>query len=629
LPYLKIDPNGTITLKGTGEVLILIDGKGNRQSTKETNNQLKSMRSDNIEKIEIYTNPPAKFDAQGAAVVNIITKKDKMYSEAHSSYDSRLYPESGNNGLNYNAISSGATINYGFDKWKLSGTVDLTRFNNSFDKSVAITQFPNSVRESINKSENNTFNDINSSLSIGYDFDTKNEIVLKASYSTNLIPNEYSQNTVLRDNKNIILQKINATLISSASNEDIGLIASFTHKFDKSGNKKISFDANYGQFFSSENLGITFSNELPKPFNQTSDYFIQHSSAKGDFTTNWKEYTLETGAKFTQIQNRDDYLANIDASRFSYKETILAYYLSTKKTFNKFSIQGGLRTEWTQSTGKSSLVKDEIVREYLNIFPSLFVQYTINDNASLNFSANKRIIRPSFSSFNPASYVTNDAFATMAGNSNLLPQFIYKYEIGGTFKDFNIVISYTLNKNNRVVFGMDKGDNILRQEAINQNLGNWTMNLYYPINITAKWQSTQMATLYNYAVLSPNVPNRAWTYDFNTTQTYQINDKTSVEFTVSYAATQRMMYWKMSDVFMSGIAIKTTLKNDFDLSFRIDNLLGTGKMKWTSDYGGTINTSTPVLNSRGFNISLNYRFRTGNKFKINRRKTNDFGEIRH
>lgn len=172
---------------------------------------------------------------------------------------------------------------------------------------------------------------------------------------------------------------------------------------------------------------------------------IDNFSLKADFEHPMKAFDFSYGGKVSFVKSNSDvfYYNTISGSEvldanqsnvFEYKENNQAVYINGNKKFNdKFSFQLGLRLENTQTNGYSETLHQEVKNDYLKLFPSLYLDYQLNENHGFNFTYGKRINRPGFGLMNPfRSYINSNSYSE--GNPFLRPSFSNNFDFTYSFK---------------------------------------------------------------------------------------------------------------------------------------------------------------------------------------------------
>jgi hypothetical protein len=435
--------NDAIALIGKGSVNILIDGKLLQLSGDDLVNYLKSISADNINRIEIITTPPAQYDAAGnSGLINVVLKKDKrdgMNGTVRAGYQqASLGTIIAGAGLNYhkNKISLNAGLNYNYGAVK------------PVENSVAY--FPTQTFESKDLREDKR-NFIQSS--VGIDYELHKGGILGIQYiGMQARPDMLEQSTTLVKNGNNL---VDSTLSTNANGKRKYLSNSINLNYawdiDSTGKKlsanvnRMWYSADQDRHYVSQNY--TDSDVPTAPANDNKamgSQTITITTAQIDVTHPTKFFALSYGGKLSFIDNnsnnsflalhndvyqKDDSLSN----QFNYEEKVQALYFSASKEIGKWSFQAGLRGEFTQTKGQSVRINQTNTNNYFQLFPTAYIQYSINVNNVFNINYSKRIERPGYSSLDPFRwYVTPYMYAE--GNPFLQPSFNHNFELSYTFK---------------------------------------------------------------------------------------------------------------------------------------------------------------------------------------------------
>jgi hypothetical protein len=457
-PRVQIQ-NDEIKIAGRGIVAVLINDRLVHLSGEELSQYLKSIPSNEIQKIEVITNPPAKYDAQGTALINIVMKNDKKQGYNGSIMGSFIQAQ-------YQGGNVGATFNY--TKKKISFNTSITnQLNKGYREETHILKYYNQTWKdtTINPKKNNN---ISGRLGLNIDIDNKNTLGFNYSGDWNKVFWEKEHIiTRIRDNNEILMQSIRNEANTNRNLYNHSFVTYYTLKMDTTGKK---LDIGFDFFNSYRNINRNYTNETYNSLDSLLSYPIPQENTNGlqksyiytinadmEHPTNYG--TWHYGSKFTFFNVRSDnkqsilqennsYLIDTTRSNlFDYKEYNEAIYGSFNKVFEKIELQIGLRLEYTQLIGKLVNSGEVNKQSYIRPFPSLMLQYTINENHQLNFSSNSRIDRPAFFQLNPFRfYYTQYNYAE--GNPNLKPLISYNFSLDYVLKEnynFSIYYNYSLN----------------------------------------------------------------------------------------------------------------------------------------------------------------------------------------
>ncbi|RKS02541.1 outer membrane beta-barrel family protein [Flavobacterium sp. 102] len=553
-PGISVDQNGTITFKGKSGVQVFIDDKPTYLSGAELEAYLKSLPASTLDKIELMTNPPAKYDAAGGAgIINIVSKRSKTKG-FNGNLTSRVSQgkRSGNRqGLNFNYMNNKIRLfgNIGFAEQNPIN--DLFIFRKFKDNSGNATSlfYQNSFIDTKVQSKN---------ARIGLDYYLSDKTTIGLGLSGILRNN--NQNSDVRseitDANSVLDSSIIAYNKQKQKFKNGGITLNFRHELDSLG-QRLTVDVDYLKYDTA--VKQTFNNYIYQPDNTLSSQDelkgdlpsdIDIYSLKSDYTLPMKNgSTFEAGYKvsYTKTDNIADYRDVINneeipnyatSNHFKYDEIINAAYVNFSTNYKRFSFQTGLRVENTESKGNQlgniEQPASKFKRNYTNLFPTVYVQYkldSIGDN-SLVINYGRRINRPYFQDLNP--FVSPlDRFTFYSGNPFLNPSFANNYELSYRYKSiFSTTLSYgastddineTIEINDGIYYS--RPGNIGKSEFFSLNA-----SLQLELN---KWWSTN---IYN-EVTHTRYKSKLYTEDLESSGTFwSININNSFKFQKGWSA---------------------------------------------------------------------------------------------
>lgn len=429
--------DGGVSIVGKSGVAVMINERLINLSGNELMQYLKTLRSDDVSRIEVITTPPAKYDAQGnSGLINIVLKKKKdngFQVTLNSTYFQRTYGGIGNN----------ANINYQSEKLLLS--MGLRHYDVAF-RSVENASLIGVPTSTIQADKRKDFNDggglninldykINESSNVGVIYDGSiGNANMDISSSTDYLTNRTLDSTLWTNATH--RQSLNFHTLSGY----------YDLKLDTSG-RKLSF---IGNFLSNRPKNpVDFTSENSQSQNSytvrnESDVSYQIFSGQADLSYPTKAVNLDMGVKYTDISNSSsvrylnltngDYIIDPGKSNiFDYAEKNYAAYASGFRQLNdKLAAQVGIRYEYTDVKGFSPETGTENTFDYGNFFPNGYISFTPNDKHTLSLSYSRRINRPGFGNLNPFRWYSNP-YTYSTGNPNLLPSFNNNFELGYVF----------------------------------------------------------------------------------------------------------------------------------------------------------------------------------------------------
>lgn len=521
-PGVNIDQNDVISLRGKQGVIIMIDGKPTPMTGTDLANYLKGLPSSSLDRIDIITNPSAKYDAAGnSGIIDIHMKKDQRLGAngtLTAGYGQGVYPKA----------NAGTTLNYRNKKINVFGNYSYA-YRKGLNHLILDRNFyTNGAFDGEDKKDNYTTFPLNFHVArLGADLFIDKKTIIGFVVNSNFIDyrNLNTNNSTVIDNQQQPSYTFQTHQNGTSGNNNTIANINFKHTFDTSG-KEFTADIDYGVYHSnalSENTTFYYkldgSSFLPSYIllgNQ--DGRLTLKTAKADYVNPLKKGArLEAGFKTSDVASDND-AKFFDASsgtpkndttktnHFLYKEYNNAGYINFSREYKKFNIQVGMRGEKT--TLKTHQVKGETYFDssYFQLFPSAFFNYKITKDQTLGFSVSRRIDRPNYSSLNPFLFLI-DVSTYNTGNTGLLPQLTWSYEANYTFKNLNFALNYSHTKDvQNIAIAKFKDvfpnshfadSNITVQIPVNLTASDYLgLSISAPVSITSWWSMVNNADFY-------------------------------------------------------------------------------------------------------------------------------------
>ncbi|WP_345239402.1 outer membrane beta-barrel protein [Nibrella saemangeumensis] len=522
-PGVTIDrQSDQLQLKGKSGVIVMIDGKQTYLSSQEVANLLKNTPSDNIEKIEIITNPSSKYDAAGnVGIINIRMKKNQNF---------------GTNGTLTAGVGYGrfekynSALNLNHREGKINAFGNYSYFHNRRFQENEINRvipYNGTVTYFDQKSYRpNNFDGHNFRGGIDYFISKKSTVGVLATGFINdwQQPNGINHSVMRNADREITMMP---TTNVTVKNKWTNLTGNLNYKYDFNGKgRELTADMDYSRFNgdSYNNLVTRYvdaNNQTVKPTENVRNDMpsaIDIWAFKADYVHPTKTGKFEAGVKSSYVQSDNDLVYQnlidsrwiVDATksnRFKYTENVNAAYASFGgKLSKKTSIQAGLRLEQTLSRGNSVTLNKIVDRNYLNLFPTLFVSRQIDTNNVLNLSYSRRIDRPNYQNLNPFVFYL-DPYTYQQGNPYLKPQFTNSIQLTHVYKGaFSTSLSYS--RTNDVIVNEVPGqiaeknityvtsDNLATQDNV-------SLTLSFPVRVSKWWNMQNNVTGYYNKFQSP------------------------------------------------------------------------------------------------------------------------------
>jgi hypothetical protein len=409
-------------------VQVYINDRKVQLTASELQTLLENYSAENIKSIEVITTPPARYDAEGGAILNIITTKSiapGYKGNINGAWTQAVFPK----------YQLGTSHYYKTDKLNLFGSYTFSP-RKEFKEDISFINFRDSngntsARWETDFERTTRSQGHNANLLLDYQLDERN--ILNFSSSFSLSPNKTFQNRVFT---NIITDPaedgVYQFLTNSELEEDLYNLAfdlEYQHQLESGGqfSAKSHFTSFSQDRLQQVNTSIfeAFGGMTENHFNTDAAQEVNIFTAQLDYLNEISTWNLELGAKTSIINSLSglDYYdsgvyANELSDNFSYDENIYAAYFSLAKDWTKWSVKGGLRGEYTDRMGDSRSMEQIDDREYFELFPTFYLQHNFSEDHSLTFDYSRRIQRPRYESLNPFRYYLTE-FDFNAGNPNL------------------------------------------------------------------------------------------------------------------------------------------------------------------------------------------------------------------
>lgn len=445
VPSLSVDMDGTVSLRGSSNVRILIDGKPSAMAGSDITQTLQSLPANSIQSIEVITNPSSKYDAEGqSGIINIVLKKN-----IRRGLNGMITASGGS----YNNYDGGISLNYRDEKFNYYGNYNFRKSNRLGDGFNKNTNLSNNGRTENTSENSRKGNGHSGKLGIDYNIDDKTTIGLSSNFS-------------IRDNnrsEELFYQYFNQPDLSGTSNriteqneDDFGydLNLDFRRDFNRPGENLMANFAygkstedgvqHFNQVFSEDapdDQRINNTSEVGKNANIQIDYvlpFDEENKLEAGYRTSIRyddeEQISDSFDPVSKSLVRDYDLTN----RFEMEDIVHSVYSNYQnKITDKLGFQLGLRLEQAylntiyESLDPSVAEENRLTEgklDYLRLYPSLFLTQQIGEDEQLQASYTRRVRRPRGWQVNPFIDIS-DPMNIRTGNPNLMPEDIHSFEL--------------------------------------------------------------------------------------------------------------------------------------------------------------------------------------------------------
>ncbi len=502
-PGVTVDAGDNLALRGRQGLLVVIDGKRVPLTGTALADYLRALPAEQLQSIELITNPPAQYDAQGSAgVIAINLKKDQRLGtngSANASYGrSEDGKFTGGLALNHRRKGLNAYGNYTYTDRRYFQRVDFDRYF------FATPQLPAASSVQANDQVSHLRSH---AAKLGLDLTLAPRTLLGVAVTglASHIDNSVANQTQFFGDTGRSADRYRGTTAQNISRPSGSANLNLRHAFaDSAKAAALTADADYARYHTTRLLtqnslleGAAQPNSLLTG-DQRSNLAI--GAAKIDFSQPLPHRArLETGAKVTQVtsKNRVAFEKNglfqpSISNDFQYRENVNAAYVNLRGATAKTTLQAGLRAEQTNTSAELS-GDNSRKRHYIQLFPSALVERTFSERHALALSLARRIDRPNYGQVNPLrAYI--DATSYRAGNPDLVAQTSYNVELTHTYRrKFSTALAYARTTQpivNVVQPSPDGGRLVVNRDV------NLTTQQYYALTLTAPLDLAKWWTLY-------------------------------------------------------------------------------------------------------------------------------------
>jgi outer membrane cobalamin receptor len=619
IPFLSIDGNDNLLLKGSGDFKVLIDGRSTGVTARNPKDALRMMSAFTVKEVEVITSPSAKYDSEGTAgIINIITKKNlvgaTLYTLLHANtrqgrgFESAITLKKGQTGL---YVWSGY---WHYDMLK-------NRFNNL---RTAVSPNAFSIRqEGWSKTKGYDFP---ITAEFGYEIDSLN--LLNASLSTVKDVQENFGNQIFNGINNLGYSNYayNVDNQNTTATNSITIALNYQLGFRK--NKKTLLTASYKlnhskNSFNNETINDGIFNYPDRILRQENNYGTNEHTLQFDFSSPLKRVNTESGAKlilrnYFSVDDFNNSIASTSSTNeLEYQQNIIGLYNSYQFNAKKWGFKAGLRLERTVINANFIANNTLLNRNFNNLIPSISINYRINPTKSMSIAYTQRIQRPAIWQLNPFLNQSNPFYYTF-GNPDLSPGLFHSTEIGfnrykKTSYNFNLNYSFARNTIQPVAFvGLDS---ITR--ASFQNLGktdnlSFNSSINYPISKTINFsfnlrlQYLAMQGRLNTELLK----NDGFTAAANLGLVFRLPNNLRISPSLMINSPQPTLQGRSNGNVFTVIGIQQQLlKRKMNISFHLYNM---NQKSWNIKNSirgeGFLQENTTAKIQRGFYLGVNYTF---------------------
>lgn len=644
-PGVTVDGNDLISLRGKQGVLLLLDGKRVPLTGTELAALLRALPAEQIRTIELITNPPAKYDAQGTAgIIAINLKKDARQGtngSVNASYGRGKYGKA----------TTGFALNYRNKTANLYGTYAYADRQNFQDLTFDRRYYLNGQLMTSSAQRNDMRNHTQShTWKAGVDYTAGTNTVVGAMVSglASHSPWTGTNASSFFNAENQLLRKYNSDNHRDVRTPNVAGNLTLRHTFRADSGAAapvLTADADYARYGLTRDLYLatTFLEPARTPTLLTGDNEgrLTIQSLKTDYVLPMAGgLRLEAGAKSSWVTSTNDVLFvwtvngvsipdPTQSNHFRYSENINAAYVSLSRSRPGLTVTGGLRAEQTNATGMQEIGNENFDRHYTQLFPNLSLQRKLSEKHDLGFSLSRRIDRPTYNQLNPFRFYI-DATSYRTGNPYLKPQTTYVAELNHTFNGkITTGLSYAYTKTPIVPVYVYQMNSAFLVAATDYNLDAqhaYTLTFLAPFSPAKWWQlsaDAELFLIYFRGTLGESkAPASQPGVILSATNSFTLGHGWSAELNGTYHSLEYYAFQKVQAYGQLGAGVqKSLLDGRGTLRVSVADLLYTAPLRATSSYAVFQESFRSAQDTRYVTAAFSLRFGSNDVPQARKRAT--------
>lgn len=640
IPSVSVEPDGGIKLRGSDNVRILIDGKPSGLVSFKGGAGLQSLQASMIERVEVITNPSARYEAEGmAGIINIVLKKDKKQG-FNGSFDVITgYPVNEGLGINMNYRHQKLNffLNYGI-AYRITPNI-AHNFQQVFNGDTTVIS---------DQDRNGNLKGFNNNIQGGLDYFFSEKSYLTASYLFRRSDARRITDLTYRDYYNSLSNLIRTTYRQQDEKEtepNSEYALTYRRDFDKK-NHSFSAEVRYIDNWERSDQLFTQNAFMPNGSIDKAQTLLQNS-LNDEYEKQWlfqtdyskpihKDGKVEVGARANFRDMVNDYVVNQQNENgvfvplpglknyFIYTENINAVYGIVGDKYKKLSYQIGLRAEWTNVKTTLRETNEVNPRNYSNLFPSAHIAWEMPNENSLQLSFSRRVRRPFYNDLSPFA-TFSDSRNFFGGNPNLNPEFTNAFEIGHIkyfkFGSLSSSLFYrdtkdkiqTIRSVNDLGFATTRPENLTGEKSFGLDIAS-------QVNFYQWWKSDFSFSIFNADMDGSNIDEN---YKRNTqswfarhTSKFSLPNRLDIQVRANYEAPQKTVQGRRLSMYYIDFSVsKEVFQGKGTLNLNIMDIFNTRVSRFVTEGANFITDGSSQFRRRQINLTLNYRIKNAKKVK--------------
>lgn len=635
-PGLWVSPTGEIRIIGGQAVTVMINDVMQRMSAADLANFLRSLRSEDISRIEVIPNPPAEFEASSSGgIIHIILKKARkngLTGTANAGY--RIQ---GNKGYRWAGTSVDYKLNRIYVTAGMNGSIDRSMYTGYTDVTYPDkTGLYNFTRRD-NDNRRYFFR-----AGLVYDFHPRHSVFLQALTTGSKLVQYFRSDLLYR----LAAGNVTGDALSAWRRKPRqgSYTLNYNWKTDSLGSGlRVIIDHTYSLKTELNELQSDYSdNTRDRSYRTGTPSNTYINSGQADYTRLLNKHSvLKAGIKSVHTGRDNEVLAEqlqsyewkkdtAASDKFRYTERLLMFYAAWEISFGKTSIKTGLRGEQTIAKGYSVTLDQSIRRRYFGWFPSFFISHVLDEKkgTAINFNYARRVRRPGYNDLNPYRLQVHD-FTVLAGNPNLLPQYAHSFRATWVISRAFSAGAYLQTVKNYIAQTAATIDsNIIEYRSKNfPNSTDYGVFMEGNFTVAKIWNSRNSLSVYRLSNDIEGNKYRRHSFAFQTIQVISLKKLMDIDVVTQYTSASLQANQKMARLFYTDIGLTRKLFQDKGrLRFSVTDIFNTFREKDLTEFNQTRIDFYQKRPTRTFALSFSYAFNAGKKFTRKRLDNNDSEE---
>lgn len=615
IPSVQTTGEGGVSVFGKGATIVLLDNR------RVPAGELASLPAEDIERIEVISNPSARYEATGRAVINIITKKNRREGTYLSLRSSQRHGE-------YLRTFNVAQLSYRNPKLNVAGAYYFhphqLLHEDRYERQRGNVRLSQEVNELLDRHRKHTYR-----LNVDYLLTPESGIGIQ--YRGNTIGERITQRNLNEIIGLADLSGIDNTTLSRASRGRNGLVLNYWKDYGDNGRKlRFTVDATRYVNQATSDFAEVFTTPLggERAVDRTSftegridlattqlDYDLPTSSQGGVLTLGLRATAIDSRSSLTFEEMVNEQMVAVEdlSNEYEYQEQISAAFADWNDEFGKWSLAAGLRMEHASNAGVSRGGNTNLRREYWNLFPSIGVGYQVSPNLKTSLNYGKRIDRPSYQDLDPyLLYI--DSLSYFQGNPELVPALTHNLDADLTYMEYaNITVGFQHTTNAILQYvepiaGSEGGARLSMRNL--DRVRTFSLGTTLPYQ-TKKWTTANsFGVRWNEVTLTENGRQRTfnkpmWYAAFY--NAYKIGKQTTLDATVQYNSSGRNGIFRFDPNLQTNVSVSRRMLDDkLTLTLTANDLFGTDRVRTDLDVAGLSVGATQYFDVRWIQLAARY-----------------------